>query len=214
MSQQNRVQLFDSWAGNYDHSVHANDDFPVAGYTQVLDEVVRLADLRPGMTILELGIGTGNLAMRLTGQGIKLWGIDFSTKMLARAKEKLPQVILVQADLSGNWPTELDRRFDRVVSSYVLHEFELATKVNLLQKLAQYHLAAGGRIVVGDIAFPTVQGRERASKQWADLWDDQEYYWAADEAIQACQNIGLHATYKQISSCGGVFVVMPGLAGR
>jgi hypothetical protein len=40
------------------------------------------------------------------------------------------------------------------------------------------------------------------------IWEE-EYYWAADEAVEACRTLGLHVTYKQVSSCGGVFVFGP-----
>jgi hypothetical protein len=63
--------------------------------------------------------------------------------------------------------------------------------------------------VVGDIGFPTSAARDQARRKWADSWDEEEYYWAADEAAVACESAGLQVTYKQISSCGGVFVVEP-----
>ena len=127
--------------------------------------------------------------------------------MLAEARAKVPQATFVQADLMGDWPAELDRRFDRIVSAYVLHEFDLATKVSFLCKSAQHHLAHGGRIVIGDVAFPTVIARKEAHKRWARLWDEGEHYWAADEALAACERAGLRARYTQVSSCGGVFVI-------
>ena len=212
MNQQDRVQLFDDWAQQYDRSIQADGGFPFDGYEQVLDQVVRTARVQPGTTVLDLGIGTGNLAARFVRLGCDVWGIDFSSEMLAKAHEKLPQAVLVQAGLLNDWPVELDRRFDRIVSGYVLHEFDLATKVKLLRRLAQRHLADGGRIVIGDIAFPTSQAREQAHRQWVDLWDEEEHYWAADEAVGACKSAGLHVTYKQISSCGGVLVVEPMLS--
>jgi ubiquinone/menaquinone biosynthesis C-methylase UbiE len=63
MSESDRVQLFDDWADNYDVAV-TDGEFPFDGYEQVLDEVARLADVKPQMRILDLGIGTGNLAAR------------------------------------------------------------------------------------------------------------------------------------------------------
>ena len=204
MSQSDRVQLFDNWAESYDASVtHSDGEFPLCGYEQVLDEAIRLADVKPHIRILDLGIGTGNLAARLICMGCEVWGIDFSPKMLAKAHAKLPQAKLVQANLLSDWPAELKQRFDRVVSAYVLHEFDLETKVSLLQRIASQHLSAKGPIVIADVAFPTVAARTAASQHWA--FDEEEYYWAADEAITAIERIGLQATYQQVSSCGGVF---------
>lgn len=203
----NRKQLFDDWAAYYDQSIEEGDAFPFDGYDRVLDEVVRAADPRPGMTVLDLGIGTGKLAARLVSLGCDVSGVDFSAEMLAKARERLPHAALVQADLLGAWPPQLARRFDRIVSAYVLHEFDLVAKVALLQRLAAQHLAAGGHIVIGDIAFSTSEAREWAHRQWEDAWDEAEYYWAADEATAACEHAGLDVVYRQVSRCGGVFVI-------
>jgi putative AdoMet-dependent methyltransferase len=206
MSQTDRTQLFDRWAENYDTAVTSADgDFPFDGYEQILDDVVRMADAKPSTRILDLGIGTGNLAARFLQSGCVVWGADFSAEMLAQARAKLPQVHLVQANLLGEWPAALQLPFDRVVSAYVLHEFDLATKVSLLRRVASHHLAAGGCILVADIAFPTALAREAAAQRWAESWDQDETYWAADETIAACAEAGLQTTYKQVSSCGGIF---------
>jgi putative AdoMet-dependent methyltransferase len=206
VSAPDRTQLFDRWAEYYDATIAAAQ-FPLDGYDQVLDEVVRSAEVTPHMQVLDLGTGTGNLAVRMVQAGCAVWGMDFSVKMLAKAQAKLPHSILVQADVLSDWPVELQRSFDRVVSAYVLHEFDLETKVRLLHRIATHHLTAGGRIVVGDVAFPTIEARIQASQRWSDSWDTDEFYWAGDEASVACARVGLHVTYKQVSSCGGVFTL-------
>jgi len=206
MTQTNRIQLFDSWAEHYDPAAaSAEDDFPFAGYELILDQVISLADARPAMRILDLGIGTGNLAARFLRKNCLVWGIDFSAQMLAQARARLPQVNLVQASLLDEWPLNLQQLFDRIVSAYVLHHFDLTTKVNLLQRIAGY-LSPSGSIVIADIAFPTTSAREEASRRWAAYWDEDEHYWAADETMAASERVGLLVTYKQLSSCGGVFV--------
>ena len=73
-------------------------------------------------------------------------------------------------------------------------------------------LADDGRIVIGDIAFPTAHIRQQAQQRLADVWDEGEFYWAADEAMEACEEAGLLLTYQQISSCAGVFVMRPNQA--
>lgn len=213
MDHTHRVQLFDDWAEYYDPSIQDDGTFPFDGYERVLDEIVRASGAQPGMMVLDLGTGTGNLAARFAALGCDLWGIDFSAEMLARAAEKLPQAVLVQAGLLDAWPEKLERRFDRIVSAYVLHEFDPLAKMELLRRLASRYLAARGRIVVGDIAFPTSGARARAHEKWAHAWDEEEFYWAADEAVEACEGTGLRVAYRQISSCGGVFVFGPASMG-
>ncbi len=204
-----RVQLFDDWAEHYDASTEKDEGFPFGGYARVLDVVMEAAEPEPGMDVLDLGIGTGKLAARFAALGCNVWGIDFSAEMLARARERLERAVLVRADLLGKWPPELACRFERIVSAYVLHEFELSEKVTLLRRLSEQHLAAGGRIVIGDVTFPTVAARELARRRWETLWDEEEYYWAADVAAEALMSVGLSVNYEQISSCAGVFVIEP-----
>jgi putative AdoMet-dependent methyltransferase len=171
----------------------------------VLDEIFRWAGAKPHMHVLDLGIGTGSLSARFIRRECAVWGVDFSARMLAKAREKLPNVRLLRAELLDDWPAELRRRFDRVVSAYVFHEFDLEAKIRPLQKIALQHLTDDGRILVGDVAFETADARAEAERLRAEVWDEEEFYWAADETIAACERAGLRAAYRQVSTVAGVF---------
>lgn len=217
-----RVELFDAWAETYDESVTGREGFPFEGHEDVLDEIARVADGATGMVVLDLGIGTGKLAKRFLERGCTVWGLDFSVKMLAKVHTRFPEIELIKADLLGDWPIDHDQKFDSIVSGYVLHEFDLASKVRLIERLARDHLAADGRMIVGDISFETAAVRDDAKRTWSgawddvkrewqgSLWDEDEHYWAADEARQALAGIGFRVSYSQVSFCGGVYVIEPG----
>jgi putative AdoMet-dependent methyltransferase len=130
--------------------------------------------------------------------------------MLAQARERLPQAYLVQADLLAAWPLAARPLFDRIVAAYVLHEFDLADKIRLMQQAARDFLAPGGFLVVADIAFPTTAVRAAAAERWARWWNEEEFYWAADESIAAGAEVGLSLAYQQVSRCAGVFMVRAG----
>jgi putative AdoMet-dependent methyltransferase len=204
-----RAKLFDDWAESYDESVSDPSGFPFEGYQEVLDTVVRLTRADSGMDVLDVGIGTGMLAGRFLAKGCFLWGLDFSPRMLAKARAKFPGIELVKADLLGDWPLERDRRFHRIVSGYVFHEFDLRSKARLIGKLAKEHLVEGGRIVIGDVSFRTMDALVEMRERSGDLWDQEEYYWAADEAIPVLHGAGLAAGYEQVSFCGGVYTIAP-----
>lgn len=199
---------FDAWAETYDQDVVTYSGFPFEGYQQVLETVFRTAQTRPSMTVLDLGAGTGNLTALFAAAGCQVWGTDFSAEMVARARIKLPQVPFVQADIRAPWPKELPPIFDRIVSGYAFHHFTQAQKVELIADLAQRHLAAGGRIVIADLAFATPQDQAAVRLALGDEWED-EYYWVASEDIAALEKAGLSATFEVVSQYAGVFSIEP-----
>jgi putative AdoMet-dependent methyltransferase len=180
--------------------------FPFAGYERVLDTVVELASPTRGMTVLDLGTGTGNLALRFAAHGCRLWCTDFSAVMLEAARAKLPKAQLVLHDLGANWPAELDRRFDRIVSAYVFHHFELKQKLELINELARERLAASGQLIIADISFPDQESMRRFAQSAADVWEE-EAYWRADESVAAIRKSRLKVSYVQVSDCAGVYCV-------
>ena len=194
--------MFDRWAADYDRSVQeiaAAESYPFAGYDAVIDAVC--AECSDGMRVLDLGVGTGALGVRLGH--CRVWGVDISPAMLDAARVKLPAATLVEADLLATWPDSLDGPFDRIISAYVLHEFDLEGKTTILRR-ARDRLAPGGRIVVGDVTFFDRSALEAARARWRDRWDESEHYWTADEAIAALAGIGIEGTWRKISSCAGV----------
>lgn len=203
MSEISRLDIFERWAARYDQSVRTDQGI-FASYDEVLAEVVHAAEVEAGMRVLELGVGTGNLAQRFVALGCQVWGTDFSPAMLDIARVKTPEATLIQMDLTAEWPEALQQRFDRIVTTFVLHEFDLATKIDLLQRLATHHLVEQGLIVVGDVAFPTAAARQKSG---AESWDEDEYYWAADETMAASAGAGLKVTFEPVSWCTGIFVV-------
>jgi putative AdoMet-dependent methyltransferase len=196
---------FDSWAENYDHSTRAESEFPFIGYERVLQTVVSRADIKKGMSILDLGAGTANLALLFDQLGCELYCTDFSPRMLEKARLKLPNAHFILHDLRHDFPVEINRRFDCIVSAYVFHHFELEKKVSLCQELIERRLNPGGKLVIADLSFLTYADKERFQLHFDD-WED-EFYWFADEAVAALSKAGIPAAYEQVSPCAGVYFI-------
>jgi putative AdoMet-dependent methyltransferase len=197
---------FDEWAETYDRDVAVQDTFPFAGYERALATVVQWAAPQRGMAVLDVGTGTGNLALRFAKAGCELWCTDFSPAMLARAREKLPAARLMLHDLEAHWPPELDRRFDRIVSAYVFHHFTLRRKIELVKDLALQHLAPAGKLILADLSFPDGARLRAFARSVGEQWEDEEY-WIADESMHAIADAGLKVEYVQVSECAGVYCI-------
>jgi len=62
---------FDDWSARYDADVAHTAGFPFAGYDDVLAAIVTRADVRSGMSVLDLGTGTGAVAGRVVDSGCR-----------------------------------------------------------------------------------------------------------------------------------------------
>ena len=92
----------------------------IPGYDELQTAVAAATTgLEPG-TVLELGTGTGETALRVLAQypDARWTGIDASAAMLARAREPLPDADLHVARLEDPLPSG---SFDLVVSVLAVH---------------------------------------------------------------------------------------------
>lgn len=169
------VSIFNDWAENYNHDV-SDEEFPFAGYNQVLDTIAGKILARKGTSVLDLGVGTGQLARRFYEAGHPVTGIDFSEGMLQIARQCMPLAELITADFASEMPKEIEgRRFDFIVMTYAFHHIPYQRQANFLSKLAGY-LNADGQVLIGDILFPNQQAMQACQARYPDGWDDEEYY--------------------------------------
>jgi putative AdoMet-dependent methyltransferase len=196
---------FDSWAESYDREVREwGPGFPFGGYSRVLQTVVDLCAVSTGMSVLDLGAGTGNLSRRFSELGCELWCLDFSDPMLDQLAAKLPSARRAQADVRGAWPGPFRRGYHRIVSAYAFHHFPLEEKVELISRLLSERLLPEGRIVIGDLAFADARIEEEVRRLAGDDWDE-EHYWLVDEALPAFRQAGIRARFVRITDFAGAF---------
>jgi len=202
---------FDLWAEEYDRDVRASDEageYPFAGYAQIMAEIDALITNKEKAKVLDIGIGTGFLAGKLTLGGAELWGVDFSREMIERTQKRLPKAKLFVADITKGLPEEVKKeKFDFIVSTYALHhldEDQKAEFIILMMKL----LKADGQIFVGDVSFLSVAAYKRCKEQAGDKFDTSEHYSIAPDLLHRLK--GISGYYTQISDCAGIYVFTKG----
>ena len=112
-----------------------------------------------GDRVLDIGCGTGSLALRCAGRAARVTGIDISPQMLDMAREKVEaaglqdQVELREMsaiDLDETFP---DGRFDAIVSSLMFSELSEDEQGFVLRECRRL-LRDGGRLVIADEVVP------------------------------------------------------------
>jgi SAM-dependent methyltransferase len=138
-------------AARYDESSADMADPAVIG--PVVDTLVELAD---GGRALELGIGTGRIALPLAGRGVAVHGIDLSRAMVARLREK-PGGDAVGVTIGDFATTRVDGAFSvaYLVFNTIMNLTTQAAQVACFRNVAA-HLQPGGRFVI-EVMMPDLR---------------------------------------------------------
>ena len=197
---------FDLWANEYDKTVILSEEaneYPFAGYKDVLNTIYKRIKNGKGKTILDIGFGTGILSKKLYDEGVEIFGIDFSQEMIKLAKEKMPNAVLYQYDFSKGLPHQLDeKKFDHIICTYAIHHLTDTEKSRFIKELKN-HLTPDGEILLGDVAFETNKALEECKKKAGDEWDDEEFYLVAEELSKEFSDM----IFEKICFCSGVCII-------
>jgi SAM-dependent methyltransferase len=171
-------------AATYDETSDRMFDPGVVGPT-----VDFLAELAGDGRALELGIGTGRIALPLAARGVEVHGIDLSRAMVERLRAK--------PGGEGIGVTIGDFATARADGSFRLAYLVFNTIMNLTSQAAQVacfrnvaeHLEPGGRFVI-EVGVPDLQ-RLPPGERFV-VFDASETHWGIDEYDVANQGLISH----------------------
>ena len=162
--------LFDRFARHYDGDYRDYDDD--------IDLILALAAECDG-PVLEMGCGTGRVALPLAAAGFRVVGVDISSKLLAVARAKLTvqglgqQVELVQDELTRFDYPQKDFSLAVCTSNTLMHLTSAHAQMLALENACR-HLTEGGLLLL-DLFNPDVARliAVQGIMELADEWDDE-----------------------------------------
>ena len=141
---------YNHWSAIYDSNENKTRDLEAKAIRKMLSRFTF-------QNILEIGCGTGKNTEWLNTKCKSLVAVDFSEKMLVKAKEKasLQNVNFIQADITSNWKFT-SQQFDLVTASLVLEHVE---DLSHIFKQAFQKLENTGFFYIGELhPFKQYQG--------------------------------------------------------
>ncbi len=186
------THLFDKTAPHYER---INRVLSFGWGLKYRQDALERAGLRPGMRVLDVGVGTGltaRAALSATGRSVSIIGLDASLGMLHEARTL--EIALVRA-LAERLPVAT-ASFDFLTMGYALrHVADL--KATFLEYLRV--LRPGGRLLILEMTCPSGSGLRSALTRWylkrampllaeigsgrSDARELMEYYW---DTIESC----------------------------
>jgi ubiquinone/menaquinone biosynthesis C-methylase UbiE len=143
----------------------------------VKSEVIRLAGLQEDDAVLDIGCGTGTLAIAAASSGAAgdVVGLDADSAILRRARAKASAAgaeVRFDEAFSNQMPYE-DARFDVLLSTFFFHHLRDVDKRSTIAEALRV-LKPAGRLVIGDVGRPQGPLMRLAVAATVQLFDGRE----------------------------------------
>lgn len=146
----NNQQAYNAWSKSYDTVQNKTRDLEAIALRESISDL-------ESIDVLEIGCGTGKNTVWLMIKAKRLVAADFSSEMLAKAKEKITakNVEFRQFDLREQWAFS-ENQFDLIICSLALEHIE---NIDFVFEQAGRVLRPGGFFYIGELhPFKQYQG--------------------------------------------------------
>lgn len=184
--------LFDSIAYAYNLFFR----YQVRSFTTILSRAGRHIVVPPGARVLDIGCGTGALALCLHEMGYRVTGTDASPKMIgmARKNHRGTGVRFAVGNALEGLPFE-DKSFDLVVSSYVAH--------GLTRTSRQVFYAEARRLAATQIIFQDYNKKRKLLSDTVEWLEGGNYFsfiqHAEEEMSGVFSSVDVHPFAAQVA---------------
>ncbi len=160
-----------------------------------------------GTPVLEIGVGTGRVALDLSHNGFEVWGIDNSLEMLKaarqkvaeRSKEEQARIVLQEADMRN---FDLQQNFSLCVMPFraFLHNLNMDDQLATLENI-RHHLTPNG-ILALDLFVPLYDVMSQTT--WQDRVEPHEL--AEDQSSVAIDIYVEHQPENQLLNITNTYI--------
>ncbi|WP_022954155.1 class I SAM-dependent methyltransferase [Leucothrix mucor] len=130
-------------------AVYEQDERRVANVHTIAGSIIKRIALKPTMQLMDFGSGTGLLLGQIASHVAKITAVDISKSMNQQLRDKKDslacEVEVLEMDLCT---TDLDRKFDGIISSMTMHHVE---DVPAMFEKFRTLLKPGGFIAIADL---------------------------------------------------------------
>ncbi len=118
-------------------------------YQELANAIVDELDIKKKDKVLDVGSGTGNIALKIKEKGAVVSGIDISKEGVEIHRKKDPDAKLMVGDVSKKLPYS-DNTFDKIYSNNTLYTIPREKRKQIFVEFYRV-LKPGGKIVVSNV---------------------------------------------------------------
>lgn len=177
MQEQQRSVSFDPIADRYDTTRY----YPPDVSERIATGLMRLGSLSVGSHLLEIGIGTGRIALPLLAQGVDVTGVDISSRMVERLQAKY--TAMQAAEPLRAWGALDVVMADMAVLPFSDSAFDAAVAVHVFHLVSSWRSALdevvrvvkpGGAFLLGQ-DVQTLESHNRIHDTWQEMVEQLGY---------------------------------------
>jgi len=199
MAGQNKKWDFDEydWIQDYDERMRNTKHLR---YDETLSRVLEKSSVKDGDLVLDIGTGTGNLAVKFLERGCEVIGLDPSAKLLEIAERKAKEwrghfKVRLCEDPFINIPFP-EQTFNVIALTYSIHHLSDDAKQLSVREMKRV-LKFNGQVIIGDVMFKDSADKLRALAEYPDMED--EYQPMLDIFPQMFENEGFSVEVEQVA---------------